>query len=503
MQQRLTDIERTLLSAYHDGELSGADAQRAEELLVGSQPAQAYLRDLRNLNTLSVAAFPAAGATTAAGASAGAKLTSSAIRAAAEKGAVTKGMLAGGWGMAGMATAAVAVVAVAVMTLMPSSKSGEPPLELQQPNTPLAQVATPAVMALDTSSLIVPAMTADELVSFAMNGTLPIDEERQRFICVADSAAANPGLHRELPAMLRQELGTLGPEAIRGLDSIKEVVRTSLLNYSDDRIAIRNDMGELRLSVLQHIESSLSPRLPAETRQRLMVARASIEASTRELDRQAREIDQDARALDEGVRYVLLPEQKITTSASAGTMVRLSPHEFSSPAASRQVVLIGNNSLDELRDRMQTTSVSVVAAGTAPRSMYRQTTVAVSAGAGTPRGRSGSLRVINMLGPRELPALIEDDPNQFYDSLDHIRPPSPPRSNGELFQSNGDEGASFSIDQKDMDRLLNGLQKSIDRADSIMRDVQKRVIKQKKSKAAPCDGCGDSEDSDGGSGGEN
>ena len=52
--------------------------------------------------------------------------------------------------------------------------------------------------------------------------------------------------------------------------------------------------------------------------------------------------------------------------------------------------------------------------------------------------------------------------------------------------------------KKDMDRLLNGVQKSIDRADSIMREVTKRVDKQKKTKPAPCNGCGDSEESDGG-----
>jgi hypothetical protein len=482
MQQRLTDIERTLLSAYHDGELSGVDTQRAEELLARSQPAQAYLRDLRNLNSLSAAAFPPVSATTAAGTSAAAKLSSSAIRAAAEKGAVTKGLLAGGWGMAGMATAAVAVVAVAVMTLMPSSGPTPQTHDRNTPVAPQEQIAVPAVMALDTTSLIVPAMTSDELVSFAMNGTLPLDAERQRFICVADTASAPPAMHAELPAMLRQELGTLDPAAIRGLDSIKEVVRTSLLNYSNDRIAIRNDMGVLRLSVLQHIESSLSPRLPAETRQRLMVAREAIEASAREIDRQAQEIEQRARTMEEGVRYVLLPERTITASASAGTMVRLSPQEYSLPRGRGQMVLIGNTSLDDLRDKMQSTPPAM-AATVAPRSMY--TTATVSAGAGGPRGRN-TIRAVNVqLPPRELPALIEGDPNTFIDPLDTMRPPTPPRNSRQMLMNNG--GTTFSIDEKDMDRLLNGVQKSIDRADSIIKDVQKRVKEKQKQK----EDCGD------------
>jgi hypothetical protein len=488
MQQRLTDIERTLLSAYFDGELSGVDMQRAEELLARSQAAQAYVRDLRNLNSLSAVAFPATAVTTAAGTSAAAKLSSSAIRAAAQNAAATKGLLAGGWGMAGMATAAVAVVAVAVMTLMPSSEPTQPTHELNRPATPLEQMAMhTSSMALDTASLIVPPMTSDELVSFAMNGTLPLDEKRQRYICIADTAAAAPALHTELPAMLRQELGTLDPAALKGLDSIKGVVRTSLLNYSDDRIAIRNDMGVLRLSVLQHIESSLSPRLPAETRQRLMVAREAI-ASAREIDRQAQDIKQQVRTMEEGVRYVLLPERTITASTSAGTMVRLSPQEYSSPSGQGQMVVIGNNSLYELRDKMQ--RAPAMAATVAPRAMY--TTATVSAGAGGPRGRS-TIRVVNMQSPPKLlPALIEDDTSTFYDPRDHMRPPTPPRSNRQMLLNDG--GTTFSIDEKDMDRLLNGVQKSLDRADSIMKQVEIQVKrKEKKPKSGACEDCSDSD----------
>ncbi|MBC8144496.1 MAG: hypothetical protein H7X80_02855, partial [bacterium] len=60
MTTTLTDIERTLLSAYRDGELSSTERVQAETLLATSPVAREYLGDLQSLNDFSHAAFPAA-----------------------------------------------------------------------------------------------------------------------------------------------------------------------------------------------------------------------------------------------------------------------------------------------------------------------------------------------------------------------------------------------------------------------------------------------------------
>src|SRR5512133_2378569 len=157
MQTRLSDIDRKLLSAWHDGELSGSEQKGAEELLERQPEARAYVRELEALHELSASAYPAV-LSSSLPATFGTKLTSSAIRTAARGAATGSGTGMSWWGVAASAFAASAAVVVVGVVLL-----RQPP---QRPVRPTAEVVSPSAQPLaarlepDSSFLVVPAMSS-------------------------------------------------------------------------------------------------------------------------------------------------------------------------------------------------------------------------------------------------------------------------------------------------------------------------------------------------------
>src|SRR5688572_19896954 len=116
MTTTLTDHERTLLSAYRDGELSGTELAQAEHLLGASADARAYVSDLQALKGFSQVAFPAATST----------LSSSAIQSAAH--GTRRTLVGSSRTMSVVASAAFVGVAAFVISsfLSPSQKIDSP-----------------------------------------------------------------------------------------------------------------------------------------------------------------------------------------------------------------------------------------------------------------------------------------------------------------------------------------------------------------------------------------
>src|SRR5687768_16601770 len=130
MITRLTDIERTLLSAYRDGELSDTEKAAAEKLLAASSDAREYLSDLRSLNEISRAMFPSspAGGTDTGF---GSNITGAAIQSAARTG---RGAF--GRGRSAIGAGAVAVAIIAFVTF--ATYRGDGPKETT--STPVASL---------------------------------------------------------------------------------------------------------------------------------------------------------------------------------------------------------------------------------------------------------------------------------------------------------------------------------------------------------------------------
>ncbi len=267
MKQSLNDIERTLLSAYMDGELSPEELAKAEELLASSEGARLYLSELTVVEHLSasvLAAVPVAG--TAGVASVSAKLTGSAIQAAAKRSLLTKTASFGTWGLAGAVGAAVTgIVAVARSVNSPRATLSD---VTTHPRA-AAQAPMQAISSVDTSNLLVPPMSTSDMVAFAVHGTLPLDTGRQRFICLGTSGKDSLVVAVNDRPMKDTDAQLLAMRVTRAgaLDSLQRIVRTSVLQ-SRNGIALRADIPLLRLNVLRSLEESV-PTLPRELRRRL------------------------------------------------------------------------------------------------------------------------------------------------------------------------------------------------------------------------------------------
>ncbi len=284
MSCKLSDIERTLLSAYLDGEISVDEKVQAEQLLARSEGARAYLNEIRSVHILSGSALAAPSVIVGSGTSLAAKLSGSAIETAAEKAVYAKAVSIGFWSLAGVVSAATAVViGVALSVSAPSS-----PVVATKVPVPAAgdvqEATTPAVIAeprpatdLDTTNLLVPPMTPSDLFAFAVNGTLPIDAKRGRYITVAPKGSDSIALevHAKAPENLSEQLPSFSGTALAIFDSIQWVVRTSLLQYSNERLALRADLQALRLGVIRSFEQA-APHMPVQIRECLDRSRSQI-----------------------------------------------------------------------------------------------------------------------------------------------------------------------------------------------------------------------------------
>jgi hypothetical protein len=465
-----------LLSAYVDGELSSIEQRRVEEMLAGSAEAQSYVGDLRALNGLSSAAFPAVSIGSAAiGTGVTAKLSGSAIKIAAQKAALSKGFLGGIWGLTGVATAAVAVVAGVTLSLKsvaPSAGKINPTMVREHTGSSPVMAATPAV-GLDTSSVIVPRMTPVELVKFAVKGTLPIDSKRDRYIRLV-SGDESSGMQREELNALEHDLRNFDWNQIKGLDSIQEVVRTALLNYSGDRLAIRKDIGDLRLRVLKSLELQVASQLPEKTRQQWRIVRRKIE------DAHPAEADDDMedRDLDEGAgtQFYLIDKEW-----SQGRELRQEipiPMNAFVPSGNGRVVIVGVKKLNELREKIES-PVLIPSPPPVPQRIFirgrvERSRTAPGAGANGP-GAPSEVKPGPTVPPVD-PVGTSDDENQ-QESQKMDTPPTRdiPRV-------------------VDLDSLLGAARQSLERARTILEhvDVRIRVEKDRSTETqsrsgAPCD----------------
>lgn len=284
MTYKLSDNERTLLSAYMDGELLPGEIREAEQLLARSGDASAYLKELRAVHELSGGALAASCVVDgAAGAMLAEKLSGKAIEAVAGRAVLTKTTVAGTWGVAGVVGTVAAVVAGIVLLVGSPDPGPSGDVAVKQPGTTVQTVMPSAAqqsIAIDTNSLLVPPMTPSDLLAFAVDGTLPIDTKGGRYITMEPSGehGLSVEMHAKTPRNLVEQLPSLDGIALAMLDSIQRVVRTSLLQCSNERIALRADMPSLRLGVIRSLEKA-APHLPSQLREQLDRSRTALMAS--------------------------------------------------------------------------------------------------------------------------------------------------------------------------------------------------------------------------------
>ncbi len=270
-----------------DGELSSADIQTADALLARSAEARQYLDELRTVGALSGSALAVPVVAGSGGLGVTAKLTGSAIQAAAKRATLLKGAATGSWGLAGTVGAlAVAAVGVAIMLKNPPEPESRHAAQHISSSRP-AQTPVVPVSLLDTSNLIVPPMNKSDLVRFAIDGTLPIDAGRRRFLTLApkgnDSLAVT--VRARASSVSNHEYAALRALPQHMLDSLQSVVRTAVLN-SNRGIALRSDISTLRLNLIRTLEQHV-PALSSQVRRDLDRARTELTAFQEAMERSA------------------------------------------------------------------------------------------------------------------------------------------------------------------------------------------------------------------------
>ena len=298
MTTRLTDTERTLLSAYRDGELSAQERAEADRLLASSPEAREYLIDLRSLARFSAAAFPTSDA---AGAAFGTKLTSGAIQTAARS--AGRASLGGRWLMTGIAGAAAVVVAVVSLSIgdadAPAASSTRSSAPSTAPRTTHAN-AQNTLLSVDASSLLVPAITHADLIDFAVSGCLPIDASRDRYVTVRQQSGQIAIKMHDAPSNLGRSLGGIRLDAVPGLDSLGRAIRTSLLQSDGNGLAVNVDLPSLRLGVIEALQEA-ADELP------MSAARQELDREYLRLSNELKQSRLDwRRERDNGVRYVVV-----------------------------------------------------------------------------------------------------------------------------------------------------------------------------------------------------
>lgn len=303
MKYNLNDTERTLLSAYIDGELAPHEIAAAERLLSSSDEAQRYLNELRTVEHLSSSALVGVVASEGVSGGVAAKLTGRAIEAAAKKALFTKAASLGTWGIAG--TVGVVATAAVGLALSLASPKELPIARVERQAAAAARpsaAGTPASFVnVDTNNLIVPPMSTSDLVTFAVHGTLPLGDTRKQFLTCAPKGADSLAvrMHSTAPeAFAADEIGAWNPAEIKVLDSMQRVIRTSVLHYANQGIALRADIPTLRLNVIRTLERA-APEMPAQLRARLDRSRTEMMAC-REMLRSVEEHDAGAGT----VRYI-------------------------------------------------------------------------------------------------------------------------------------------------------------------------------------------------------
>lgn len=268
MSYTLSEQDKSLLSAFHDGETTASEAAEARHLLERSPEARAWLRDARSVRTMSVEASHRTPLP-----STSAKLTGPVIAAAAQKGIVSGGGFFAAarspLGLAG-ATAVVLIAGAAFMLQQlkddPARGTHDDLIGAVAGAGPHATGGPAAVPVLDSDPLAVPPITAGDLAGFALDGVLPINSERTQFVCMEHMNDPATTTIREIEG----RFGTLGGEHVRALDSLAELLRGAVVRLQGNAYAVRSDLPELRMAIIGELEEA---RLTDGARKRLNAAR--------------------------------------------------------------------------------------------------------------------------------------------------------------------------------------------------------------------------------------
>ena len=456
-----------MLSAYLDGELTAAERQQAERLLESSDGARAYLRDLRAINSVEMGAFPTIPAGLAAGgAIAGGKLTASAIKSAAAKGQGI-GSLTSGWGFAGLAAAAALVVAGYNFL----GDSVDKPVETRVASAPVVAPATSQaplpVLDVDSSSFVIPAMTPSELLDFAVEGTLPIDSERERFITVLPNGENALAVSMHGADVRRVDYAEDIPvTGLRRLDSVHQMVRTALVPYSRNSIAVRSDLPLLRLQVLEQLSESL-PAMSAEVRQEIERARTELQAAHREVERTRTMLLSNHGGVAAGVQprtvlYIPIESEEVRRFTS-GEWQRMGVPTTFRIVLNESDVMAADQALLEAAS-----SGSFPMLGALPQPAIRRTETRVAVGAGDPTSGAPTMS----RRPRNIPAPPAVEPPQ----VNVNRPPTVPT------EPNGRRS------QEDLDRLLREAEQSLQNARESLRRADELNKQQSGTRSNTNDG---------------
>ncbi len=285
MRYTLTEQDIALLSAYHDGEVTAVERAEVQRLLERTPDAQKWLRDAKSVQTLSVGAITAA----TMGISSSSKLSGhSIVTAAAKKG--PGGFFSAVQSPLGMAGVAAVLVAGAILAFNPfqsSSSISEQDAGASVTEERLQDQAAPTVSAipasylatLDTSALMVPPITVHDLVHFALQGVIPINDERTQFVGMGSDLESD--VEPSLARSIESHLGSLDKSGIKSLDSLAELLRSSVVKVQEHSCAASSDIPDIRLSVIQKLEETSS--LPKTARRSLAVAKNNAQQEDRKL----------------------------------------------------------------------------------------------------------------------------------------------------------------------------------------------------------------------------
>lgn len=256
MSHTLSDQEKSLLSSFHDGEATPREAAQARQLLERSPEAESWLQDARAVRNMSVESAMRTPLPPLSG-----KLTGSAIvKAAGAGGAGGGSFFAVARSPFGLAGAAALLLAGAVWTYgelknpAPFESGRQTAIAAATPETNHSQVLATAEISPqpDANPVTIPPITARDLAGFALDGALPINTERTRFVGMGSNQAETTAAVREIEEGMRE----LEPLQARALDSLAELLRSSVIRLQGNGLAVRSDLPDLRLAVIERLRDA-------------------------------------------------------------------------------------------------------------------------------------------------------------------------------------------------------------------------------------------------------
>ncbi|MGE3801153.1 MAG: anti-sigma factor [Candidatus Kapaibacterium sp.] len=360
MSYKLTEKEKTLLSAYHDGELSSTEHAEVEKLLRRSIEARNWLRGADAVRTLSMAAVVVPEV-----ASHSAKLTGSAIAAASRRGGVgtVSYMVHSPWTAVGLLSLLLIGAIYLMNPFVPSSD------ELTATNravpTSGEMSSEPVTLSASDTKSMVPPITPRDLIGFAVNGMLPVNEDRTKYLSVGSSDHSNEEMVRELESQLSE----LASVHLLTLDSLAKLLRSAVLQGRNGTYAVRQDLAALREDVIEQIERA---PLSAKTSEELSKAKRQAQQVHEDIeDRLGKEMERMREALMAGGSqpYLYVDAKSITEAPTGDHQVALS---FEQIGKRFDVVLLNPEGVT-VRDQNVTIAALLPPASRQPAVLAKQT----------------------------------------------------------------------------------------------------------------------------------